>query len=193
MTSTVHRTEFMPALRMLITGPLEMMMEDAVTSAAISFCRQSECVVTKRSIARASAGELVTVCDVDGMLSCSIISVSGSDGELSSGVEYFAISPNEISILAPLDELTIWYAMAPANDAEHLPSMLLQQYADAICAGAASILYVQPDRPWTDPKRGAYHQTRFVEGWREAKRFRLQNVQAKQATHTNPVRRHQFF
>ena len=36
----VSREQFLPTVRLHITGPLEVMLSEAVTEAAITFCRE---------------------------------------------------------------------------------------------------------------------------------------------------------
>ena len=66
-------------------------------------------------------------------------------------------------------------------------------HAEAIAHGVAALLYAQPDRPWSDPKRANFHRAEFVEGWRRAGRFRKQHSAPTQVEFHNPPRKHSFF
>ena len=89
----VPREQFLPTVRLHITGPLEMLLEEAVTEAAITFCRESELITLDRLLPSASAGSLEAVCNVDGVTSCNVLHLTGADGvPLDSGRDYFALS-----------------------------------------------------------------------------------------------------
>ncbi|BBU05032.1 MULTISPECIES: hypothetical protein [Aeromonas] len=190
----VPREQFLPTVRMHITGPLEMLLEEAVTEAAITFCRESELITLDRLLPSAAAGSLEVVCNVDGVTSCNVLHLTGADGvPLGSGRDYFAMSANELSILTDLSDVRIWYVAAPVKGAKELPAQLYTDHAEAIAHGVAALLYAQPDRPWSDPKRANFHRAEFVEGWRRAGRFRKQHSAPTQVEFYNPPRKHSFF
>jgi len=190
----VPREQFLPTVRMHITGPLEMLLEEAVTEAAVTFCRESELITLDRLLPSASAGSLEVVCNVDGVTSSNVLHLTDEGGvPLDSGRDYFAISANELSILTDLSNVRIWYVATPVKGAKELPAQLYHEHAEAIAHGVASLLYAQPDRPWSDPKRASYHRSEFVEGWRRAGRFRKQHSAPTQVEFYNPPRKHCFF
>lgn len=190
----VSREQFLPTVRLHITGPLEVMLSEAVTEAAITFCRESALLTLDRLLPSASAGSLVEVCNISGMTSCNVLHLTGADGvPLDSGRDYFAMSANELSILTDLGNVRIWYVAAPEKGAKELPAQLYTDHAEAIAHGVAALLYAQPDRPWSDPKRANFHRAEFVEGWRRAGRFRKQHSATTQVEYYNPPRKHSFF
>ncbi|BDA17643.1 hypothetical protein ACV1CZ_10570 [Aeromonas caviae] len=190
----VSREQFLPTVRLHITGPLEVMLSEAVTEAAITFCRESALLTLDRLLPSASAGSLVEVCNISGMTSCNVLHLTGADGvPLDSGRDYFAMSANELSILTDLGNVRIWYVAAPEKGAKELPAQLYTDHAEAIAHGVAALLYAQPDRPWSDPKRANFHRAEFVEGWRRAGRFRKQHSAPTQVEYYNPPRKHSFF
>jgi hypothetical protein len=190
----VSREQFLPTVRLHITGPLEVMLGEAVTEAAITFCRESALLTLDRLLPSASAGSLVEVCNISGMTSCNVLHLTGADGvPLDSGRDYFAMSANELSILTDLGNVRIWYVAAPEKGAKELPAQLYTDHAEAIAHGVAALLYAQPDRPWSDPKRANFHRAEFVEGWRRAGRFRKQHSAPTQVEYYNPPRKHSFF
>lgn len=195
MMRMVSPDQFLPALRRHISGPLDMFMTDALVEAAGTFCRNSELLVMTRTV-DAPAGDLVVVCNLDNLKACNLRYVADSDKvPLVSGDHYFAMSPNEISALQPLELVEICYVAEPVQGADMLPAQLFEDHADDICAGAAAILYAQPDRPWSDPQRSAYYDRQFVEGYRRAFRFRQEhNTQSINGERdSNPVRKRQFY
>lgn len=190
----VSREQFLPTVRLHITGPLEVMLSEAVTEAAITFCRESALLTLDRLLPSASAGSLVEACNISGMTSCNVLHLTGADGvPLDSGRDYFAMSANELSILTDLGSVRIWYVAAPVKGAKELPAQLYTDHAESIAHGVAALLYAQPDRPWSDPKRANFHRAEFVEGWRRAGRFRKQHSAPTQVEFHNPPRKHSFF
>ncbi|MGS3139373.1 hypothetical protein ACB316_14275 [Aeromonas sanarellii] len=190
----VSREQFLPTVRLHITGPLEVMLSEAVTEAAITFCRESALLTLDRLLPSASAGSLVEVCNISGMTSCNVLHLTGEGGApFVSGRDYFAMSANELSILTDLRNVRIWYVAAPVKGAKELPVQLYTDHAEAVAHGVAALLYAQPDRPWSDPKRANFHRAEFVEGWRRAGRFRKQHSAPTQVEFYNPPRKHSFF
>ena len=193
--ATIEPSAFLPVLRRHITGPLEVWMLDAVGEAAIEFCRQSELICLDKVVASAGVGELISVCDEPSMKSCNLLYLTDSDGNpLESGRDYYPVSSNDISVLSHWSDVRIGFAVEPVQGAEVLPEVLFRDHAEAIAAGAAAILYAQPEKPWTDPKRSGFYQQVFTEGWRRAYRFRKEHtIQPKTQFFINPVRRRDFF
>ena len=193
--ATIEPSAFLPVLRRHITGPLDVWMLDAVGEAAIEFCRQSELICLDKVVASAGVGELISVCDEPGMKSCNLLYLTDSDGNpLESGRDYYPVSSNDISVITPWVNVRIGFAVEPVQGAEVLPEVLFRDHAEAIAAGAAAILYAQPEKPWTDPKRAGFYQQVFTEGWRRAFRFRKEHaIQPKTQVFINPVRRREFF
>lgn len=186
--------ELLPDLRRVITGPLDISLEDAIFDACLSFCRRSEFVVLSRNIPKLTKGQQVEVSDNYDMQSCQILSVA-STSELSayhSGMHFLAINPNLITALEDMADVEIWFAAEPKRESGLIPRVLVSHYSDAISSGAAAALYLQPDRPWTDPRRSAEHQTRFTEGIRRAGRFRKNNASPDHVEFSNPTRRRNF-
>jgi len=192
---TIEPSAFLSVLRRHITGPLDVWMLDAVGEAAIEFCRQSELICLDKVVASAGVGELISVCDELGMKSCNLLYLNDASGNpLESGRDYYPVSSNDISVLSPWSDVRIGFAVEPVQGAEVLPEVLFRDHAEAIAAGAAAILYAQPEKPWTDPKRAGFYQQVFTEGWRRAFRFRKEHaIQPKTQVFINPVRRREFF
>ena len=193
--ATIEPSAFLPVLRRHITGPLDVWMLDAIGEAAIEFCRQSELVCLEKVVASAGVGDLITVCDEQGMKSCNLLYLTDADGNaLESGRDYYPVSSNDISVLSPWGAVRIGFAAEPLQGADALPVVLFSDHAETIAAGAAAILYAQQDRPWTDPSRAGFYRQVFTEGWRRAFRFRKEHsIQPKTQAFINPVRRREFF
>lgn len=192
--NTVGMSSFLPNLRHLITGPLDVWMEEALFDAVVQFCRQTELVTINRTITTWSTGQEIEVSNDYDFIACQILRLNDVDGnKLTPGVDYHALSPNSLSALTDLANITLWYAVEPSLESVCAPELVARHYTDVICAGAASALFLQPDKPWTDPKRAAEYQARFNEGIRMAARFRKQQSNADRVEFDNPVRTHSFY
>lgn len=186
---------FLPIVRRHITGPLEIMMKAAVVEAAIIFCRNSKYLVDSKTITGVIAGQAITVCDDDNLKSSDLNSIVDGVGELlSGGIDYIAISANQLKAKRDITSMTIGYNVEPIQSASLLPKPIYDDHAETIAFGAARILYLQPGMPWTDAKRSQLYDTEFTEGYRRAARFRLaQSNELIQSEFSNPVRARGFF
>lgn len=186
---------FLPIVRRHITGPLEIMMKAAVVEAAIIFCRNSKYLVDSKTITGVIAGQAITVCDDDNLKSSDLNSIVDGVGELlSGGIDYIAISANQLKAKRDITSMTIGYNVEPIQSASSLPKPIYDDHAETIAFGAARILYLQPGMPWTDVKRSQLYDTEFTEGYRRAARFRLaQSNELIQSEFSNPVRARGFF
>jgi hypothetical protein len=182
---------FLPIVRRHITGPLDIMMKAAVVEAAIIFCRNSKYLVDSKTVTGVTSGQEITVCTDENLKSSDLNSIIDGDGKLlSGGIDYIAISANQLKAKRNITSMTIGYNVEPIQSASSLPKPIYDDHAETIAFGAARILYLQPGMPWTDAKRSQLYDTEFTEGYRKAYRFRLE-----QSTNLNvsPARSHQFF
>ena len=190
----VGMSEFLSDLRHVITGPLDIWMEDALFDTCVQFCRQSELITLSRTITNWTTGQEIALSENFDLIACQLLRVLDAEGNpLSPGVDYHAVSPNDLTALVDIPSATVWYVAEPARDGFNAPEILLQHYRDVICAGAAAALYLMPGKPWTDVKRAAEYQARFTEGVRRAGRFRKEQSNADRVEFDNPVRTHTFF
>ena len=192
--NTVGMSTFLPNLRHLITGPLDVWMEEALFDAVVQFCRQTELVTLNRTISSWLTGQEIEVSTDYDFIACQILRLNDADGiKLTPGVDYHALSPNTLTALTDLAGITLWYAVEPSRESVCAPELVERHYTDVICNGAAAALFLQPDKPWTDPGRAAEYQARFTEGIRHAARFRKQQSNADRVEFDNPVRTHSFY
>src|SRR5574343_1274391 len=118
--------DLMPALRRHISGPFEELLLDELRRSAITFCRNSKFVAAKRLVASASAGDLLTICDISNMKSAELQHVIDSDGNpMQAGEAYSLMSSNEINVLFPWTSVTLIYAAEPLASSGLLPSSLV--------------------------------------------------------------------
>lgn len=188
-------SSLLPDLRRIITGPLDISMEEALFDASVLFCRQSDLIVLSRKLNGWGKGREIEVSNNYDLQACQILRLlNPKDGRpYKAGTDYHASSPNSLVALTDIDEVEVWYAAEPRKESGLIPEMLAEHYGNAISSGAAAALYLQPDRPWTDPRRSAEHQSRFVEGVRHAGRFRKNHAAPEHTEYSNPTRRRSFF
>lgn len=187
-------SSFLPTLRRMITGPLDISMEESLIDACGQFCRQSEMITASRTLPYWVRGQVIDVSDSFDLQSCQLLRVTNSEGEpYLAGADYHSHTPNSLEAMVDLNGAVIWYAVEPVKDSELVPELLEAHYRDVIAAGAAASLYLQPDRPWTDPRRASEYQARFIEGIRHAGRFRKNNSAPQQVEYQNPAQRKRHF
>lgn len=85
--------------------------------------------------------------------------------------QYFNNVPGDSTIrLFPMPSnaqgarLTLRVAYAPTRAATELPDSLVRGYRELLLQGALARLQLQPRKPWSDPKLGAFNGERFAAG-----------------------------
>lgn len=196
---SVPVSDFIPTVRQLVNVPLPGLMADAIVKAAQTFCRQSQVVTFERHFAQASAGNTVNIvadsseniAADESYKSAEVMSMTAEGDLLALNVDYQVISRDEVRFLKDHTNVITVCALEPTQRATKLPAVLHDDYLDGICAGAASLLYSQPDSDWFNAELSAFHDRKFVESYREAARFRLEA--SPDLSFRNPVRRREFF
>lgn len=183
----------LPHVRQLVAGPLDPWMIEALLKSAMTFCRDSEVVTTSRVVSSMADGQAVAVSDSYDLISVRIISVTSGGQQLTPGDDYLSESPANIMALRPLSQVRIHYVVSPRSDSDVVPEVLVTHYPDAVAAGAAHYLCMQPNRPWSDPQRAAYFHTEMREGVRTAFRAQQEQAAPEQQSFRNPTRRRNFF
>ncbi|BEH99050.1 hypothetical protein [Edwardsiella ictaluri] len=187
---------FLPAIRRGIDGPLEMMMREALLSAAIRFCRESLVSRETLQFGAAQAGLTLSLAPADTALIFSrLLSVTSRQSPniavaLWPGVD-FTVEADQLRLLCPVAALRVRMATEPAPGATELPDAL-EAYQEALAAGALMQLYMMAGKPWSDAQRADYYRLRFVDGYREAFRSSSEVAPYETGFH-NPTRRHAFF
>lgn len=195
MMDKVDPDVFLPLLRRHVSGPLDTMMREALIEAAIVFCRQSKYLVDTLTITNVIADQDIAISSDTDLKSSDLNSVMDGEGNLlSGGIDYLAISANKIKSLADFNTLKIGFCIEPRQTATKIPQPLFDDHAETIAYGAARILYLKPNMPWTDAKRSQLYDTEFTEGIVRATRFRLeQSKEPIQNEFSNPVRVRDFY
>ncbi|EIY8589684.1 hypothetical protein MN352_004510, partial [Escherichia coli] len=165
-------SDFLPYVRRHISGPLNIMMTDALSMAAVAFSRQSLVCRREVTVVPVAGKEIVLPYDKDDEECVHIIRISddnhelfvGRDVDISSGRSLrFACSPGEVSVL---------YAVAPKAGRSQIPDELLT-WPEEVAAGALERLFMQTGVSWSDPSRAQYFSVQFSEGIRRAYRHTL--------------------
>ncbi|MGQ5522920.1 phage adaptor protein [Chitinimonas sp. PSY-7] len=65
--------------------------------------------------------------------------------------------------------LTLRCTLKPSMDATELPGSLINDWGSIIQAGALMMLYLQPDKPWSNPSAAGTQASLFEQGVREAR------------------------
>lgn len=184
-----------PMLRRHITGPLDDMMRDALVSSAIRFCRDSRFLVDVTTVRNVIAGVVIDVCLTAGVKASDLNRVMDDRGlPLLGGVDYLAISANQIIPQRDFSGISIGYCAEPLRSATRLPVPLVDDYAETMICGALAALFLRPGQPWTSPEQAQVYEARFTDGCRRAARFRLeQSREPVQSGFDNPGRFHHFY
>ncbi|MEL3922137.1 hypothetical protein V1481_02095 [Aeromonas enteropelogenes] len=192
-----------PLVRQRLSGPLDNMIRQALLHAAIDFCRRSALIHLERRFDEVLEGQTVSfakACSINRQarqlangpqVTGSVIHRITSQGVLlQPGADYHVQSAESIRFLVTLRDVCIIGAIEPLPSATLIPAALVEDYAEAMADGAASILQLQPGKPWASPALAQLNLARFNEAVRDAHRFRIE--QTPNAQIRNPVRRHQF-
>ncbi|ELM3734843.1 hypothetical protein RYR42_000251 [Edwardsiella piscicida] len=187
---------FLPAIRRGIDGPLEMMMREALLSAAIRFCRASLVSRETLQFGASPAGASLSLAPAERTLAFSrVLSVTSWQppdigSALWPGVD-FTVEADQLHLLCPAAALRVRIATEPVPGTTDIPDALVA-YQEALAAGALMQLYMMADKPWSDAQRADYYRLRFVDGYREAFQRSTENVPDETGFH-NPTRRHPFY
>ncbi|EHT6567105.1 hypothetical protein KXL21_003860 [Salmonella enterica] len=186
----VSPNDFLPYVRRNISGPLNIMMADAVLQAAITFCRKS--LYCRRTVTLSpESGVIYPLMSDDAQVSCTrIIRIATPERELFAGKDVDISTNNSLNFTVSHQLVDVLFAVAPRADAKTIPDELMD-YPEVIGNGAASLLFMQQGKPWQDPQRSEYFREKFTDGYRRAYRDALDISPV--SPFRNPVRRQRFF
>lgn len=182
--------DFLPYVRRNISGPLNIMMADAVMQAAITFCRES--LYCRRTVTLSpDVGVTYPLVSDDDPVSCTrIIRITTPDRELFADSDVDISTDKSLRFTVSHQLVDVLLAVAPRADSKTVPDDLLD-YPEVIGDGAASLLFMQQGKPWQDPQRSEYFREKFTDGYRRAYRDALDISPV--SPFRNPVRRQRFF
>ncbi|ECO0851931.1 hypothetical protein AA073_21810 [Salmonella enterica subsp. enterica serovar Newport] len=182
--------DFLPYVRRSISGPLNIMMADAVLQAAITFCRES--LYCRRTVTlNPEAGVIYPLVSDDAPVSCTrIIRIATPERELFVDSDVDISTDKSLMFTVSHYLVDVLFAVAPRADSKTVPDDLLD-YPEVIADGATSLLFMQAGKPWQDPQRSEYFREKFTDGYRRAYREALDISPV--SPFRNPVRRQRFF
>lgn len=185
-------TDFLPTLRMLVDVPVPGVMETAIVKAARKFCRDSKILVKSRQFAEVYQCQPVSIISAGTDLKGAGIVIVTSKGEpLSAGNDYQVDGLDSVKFNANFSDVLVVGLAEPKINTDQLPAILLDDYADGICAGAASILQMMPNATWTQPDLAQVNEREFVSVIRQAYRHAIETTPALEAT--RPVTNREFY
>ncbi|HBA6777691.1 hypothetical protein [Escherichia coli] len=183
-------TDFLPYVRRHISGPLNIMMTDALSMASVTFCRQS-LLCRREAILSPEAGEdCVLPCDAQNEECVHIIRITSAANELFTGRDVEIRQGGALRFPTAPGVVNVLYAVAPKAGGRTVPDELLAWHEE-VAAGALERLFMQMDVPWSDPSRAQYFSVQFAEGIRRAYRDTL--MKSPYSPYRNPVRRQRFY
>lgn len=182
--------DFLPYVRRNISGPLNIMMADAVLQAAITFCRES--LYCRRTVTlNPEVGVTYPLVSDDAPVSCTrIIRIATPERELFADSDVDISTDKSLMFTRSYNAVDVLFAVAPRADAKTVPDELMD-WPEVIGDGAASLLFMQQGKPWQDPQRSEYFREKFTDGYRRAYRDALDISPV--SPFRNPVRRQRFF
>lgn len=174
--------DFLPRLRRMIQGPLQTLMVDSLEDSTISFCKESQILREEIDAGNVDTGSKLTITSKDATLKpWGIVKIIGDTGELQINRDYIQRSRGEIEFITKSKGVKVLAYFYP-TDKKQLPDVL-DSHEKVICSGAASELYLIPQRPWTEPQLSQYYGRMFTTGYREAWR----DVEEQLSNFQNPV------
>ncbi|EDX0374227.1 hypothetical protein GTL21_005025 [Salmonella enterica] len=181
--------DFLPYVRRNISGPLNIMMADAVIQAAITFCRES--LYCRHTVTLTPVvGVTYPLTDDDSLICTKIICITTPERELFADRDVSLLADKSLRFTESHSRADVLFAVAPRANARSVPDELLD-YPEVIGDGAASLLFMQQGKPWQDPQRSEYFRVKFTDGFRRAYRDALDKSPV--SPFRNPVRRQRFF
>ena len=182
---------FLSAIRGKINGPLDIMMTEAVLSAAIEFCAESLYCRENRTITAVEMGEVYSLIDDPQLRAFKILDVRSPDELLVNGVDYEVLSDNQFRFRRSHESINLICAVKPRHDASEVPDILVDDYKEVIADGALARLFMMVDKPWSQPSMSQFYRAKFVDGYRKAFRDSLERYSTP--INPNPVRQHEFY
>ncbi|TGZ35379.1 hypothetical protein EQ875_01660 [Photobacterium damselae subsp. damselae] len=185
-------TEFLPTLRMLVDVPIPGVMETAIIKAARKFCRDSKILVKTRRFEEVHQYQSASIVEASTELKgAGIVSVTSNGKQLSSGSDYQVDGLDGVKFNASFSEVLVVGIAEPKANTDQLPTILLDDYVDGICAGAASMLQMMPGATWTQPELAQVNERDFVSAIRHAYRYSIE--QTPELEETRPMIKREFY
>jgi hypothetical protein len=170
-------SELLPLLREKCNGMLDQQAIDQLKKAYRNFCLQSGYIQQTDTVSRLGDGSVLLNPEFDHYIgSINVVIETKGGRELKKGIGYKVDSSNNVTIAQGYDEVQITYSVVPTlpmDDSIEINDDIFQRWPDELAAGAASLLRMIPERPWTSPSLADFYQRDFVKGHREAFQLRV--------------------
>ena len=179
-------SELYPLVRQRCPGVIDFMMLDALVSAYREFCEKSEFLRHDCTFDVVQADQPYTLTIPDGFafVNISHVTMTGSSGSkqpLFSGDNYqFDLGTKQVQFSADYSGCLVQVVIKPkvSFDETLADEYLIENFGEAIAAGAVSILRKQRGEKWFSPDLAAEYRAEFVEGFRDAYRLRQEEFSA---------------
>ncbi|EKZ6376935.1 hypothetical protein RE069_004065 [Klebsiella aerogenes] len=197
---TLASTESLyPLVRESISGAMDFIIRRALIETAIEFCRESNLVQDTVGPVSVEAGESVLLVPADqAYKGRQLIRVFGQkvrpgveNPQLVPGVDYQQLSGNELVVNRNFTDFCALFVVEPRLTATQIPQILIDDYPQALACGAIARLAAQTGKAWSNSQLVAQMKPYFVDGYREAYRWRIENTQFN--AYQNPVIKQEFF
>lgn len=188
-----------PLVRESISGALDFMIRRALIETAIEFCRESQLVQDTVGPFSVAAGDNVLLVPAEKPYQGrQLIRVFGEqvkpgvdEHQLQAGVDYQQLSGNVLRVNRTFDEFAAVFVVEPRLTAITIPQILIDDYPLALACGAVARMAAQTGKAWSNSQLAAQMKPYFVDGYRAAYRWRLENTAFN--TFQNPVIKQEFF
>ncbi|HED3065088.1 TPA: hypothetical protein R4057_002041 [Kluyvera ascorbata] len=199
MISLASPEALYPLVRESISGALDFMIRRALIETAVEFCRQSQLVQSTIGPVSVEAGDSVLLVPADQPYQGrQLIRVFGEEvqpgkepPQLRAGIDYLQLSGNELRVNRNFDGFTVVFVVEPRLTATTIPQILIDDYPQALACGAVSRMAAKTGKAWSNSQLAAQMKPYFVEGYRDAYRWRLENTLFN--SFQNPVIKQEFF
>ncbi|MBS9939866.1 hypothetical protein [Vibrio alginolyticus] len=181
-------------VRQRCAGVVDIMMDDALRDSYREFCEKSEFLKTKVKLTAVVSGVQIPVAGIptdSAILKIdSVVSNFGSPLYVNDDYVFDPVT-NEFTFTNDFDAVTVTAVLKPKLnfDENNLNSYLVENYGEALAAGAAYRLRLQVGTNWFNPDLALMYEREFIEGYRRAYRISKDNFNSFK----NKVRKHNFY
>ncbi|MFZ3513804.1 hypothetical protein LC147_12005 [Vibrio harveyi] len=186
-------SDLYPLVRQRCAGVIDIMMDDALRDAYRAFCEKSEFVSHDFKLTKLTPAKKETLTPPLGYSILKIESIeTGKEKHLNVGDDYsFNPITQELKVNANQDSLAVVAILKPkvSFDPSSVNEYLIDNFSEALAAGAAKSLRMQVGTKWYNPELAQFYEREFVEGYREAYRLRRDSFN----TFHNKQRKHSFY
>ena len=169
--------ELLPLLREKCSGMLDQQAIDQIKKAYRNFCLESGYLQQSETVVRSVDGTILLTPPDQHYIGAIHVVIETKGGKvLDKGVGYKVDSSQNVTIAQGYDEVHVTYSLVPKlpmDDAIDADDDILQRWPDEIAAGAAALLRIIPERPWSNPSLADFYKRDFVKGHREAFQLRV--------------------